>query len=442
MASSGEAAIHATTLNNLGRIHNEGQATFDVRRMNNAGVIEAAGGLDVNQAWTVQNSGTLSGANVAINTQALNNSGRVQADQFTLSAYQDSSIPATDQLVQTAVTNRGVIAASQIAITGYGNVTNANQISTDITSQNNATGNGDIHIQATTLDKTSGSVLAKNKLTVDAGNVYNNRATLSSKGDLSIIASGNIDNGEGLILHQGAGTAQLQAGLALNNAKGQIEGQGQSITVIAGDIDNSQGQIIQTKASTGAQPATLNVTVQAGVGTVNTPATTKGQLVNIKGKISSTGNGTVAANSIVTDASSAQLSSGSSLTFLDKSKASSGASTSTGGYNWNADIAAANAVTQAQTAADKANADAQTAATNLKAAQDNLVKVQADKTSTQAMKDKAAADVATTQTVDSAAQAAAAIAAQQLAAAKAAVPAVNDGTKGMARHRPTASLLT
>ncbi|PUE56968.1 hypothetical protein B9Z36_08160 [Limnohabitans sp. Rim8] len=431
VASSGKAAIHATTLNNLGRIHTEGQATFDVRRMNNAGVIEATGGLDVNQAWTVQNSGALSGANVAINTQALNNSGRVQADQFTLSAYQDSSIPATDQLAQTAVTNSGVIAASQIAITGYGNVTNANQISTDITSQNNATGNGDIHIQAATLDNTSGSVLAKNKLTVEAGDVYNKRATLSSKGDLSITASGNIDNGEGLILHQGAGTAQVQAGLALNNAKGQIEGQGQSLSVNAGDIDNSQGQILQTKASTGAQPATLNVTVQAGVGTASTPAPTKGQLVNIKGKISSTGNGTVTANSIVTDASSAQLSSGSSLTFLDKSKTSSGASTSTGGYNWNADIAAANAVTQAQAAVDAANANVTTQAAALQAAQANLARLQANTASTPAVITQAQNDVAAAQVANNTAQAAASTAAQQLATAKAAVPAVIDGTTGI-----------
>ena len=430
VASSGDAQIHATTLNNLGRIHTEGQANFDVRRFNNAGVTEATGGLDVNQAWTVQNSGSLSGSNIAINTQALNNSGRVQADQLTLTAYQDSSIPATDTLVQTAVINSGVMAASQIAITGYGNVTNANQISTDITVNNNASGRGDIHIQAATLDNTGGSILAKNNVTIEAGDVYNNKATLSSKGDLSITASGNVDNGEGLILHQGAGTAQVQAGLALNNAKGQIEGQGQSLSVSAGDIDNSQGQIIQTKASPGTQPATLSVTAQAGVGAANTPATTKGQLVNINGKISSTGNGTVTASSIVTDASGAQLNSASNLTLLDKSKISSGASTSTGGYNWNADIAAANAVTQAQAASDKANADAQTAATNLKTAQDNLTQVQADKTSTPAAITQAQNAVTAAQTASDAATAAATTAAQQLAAAKAAVPPVIEGTTG------------
>ena len=429
VASSGEAVVRVTTLNNLGRVHTEGQTTLDVRRLNNAGVIEATGGLDVNQAWTVQNSGSLSGSNVAINTQALNNTGRVQADQFTLSAYQDSSIPTTDKLAQAAVTNSGVMAASQIAITGYGNVTNANQISTDITTQNNATGNGDIHIQAATLDNTSGSILAKNKLTVEAGDVYNNLATLSSKGNLSITASGNIDNGEGLVLHQGAGTAQVQAGLALNNAKGQIEGQGQSITVSAGDIDNTQGQIIQTKASTVAQLATLNVSAQASAGTITTTAT-KGQLINIKGKISSTGNGTVTANSIVTDASSAQLSAGSSLTFLDKSKANSGASTSTGGYNWNADIAAANAVTEAQSAADKANTEAAAKATVLQTAKDELTKIQADKTSTAAATTQAQNTVSTAQTASAAASAAASSATQQLAAAKAAVPAVNDGTTG------------
>ena len=434
VASSGEAVVYATTtLNNLGRIHTEGQTTLDVRRLNNAGVIEATGGLDVNQAWTVQNSGTLRGSNVAINTQALNNSGRIQADQFTLSSYQDSSIPATDKLAQTAVTNSGLMAANQIAVTGFGSVTNTNQISTDIASSNSAVTSadrGNLTIQADTLDNTGGSILAKNKLTVDAGNVYNTRATLSSKGDLRITASGNIDNGEGLILHQGTGTAQVQAGLALNNAKGQIEGQGQSIAVSAGDIDNTQGQIIQTQASTGAQPATLSVTAQA------TTATTKGQLVNIKGKISSTGNGTVSANSIVTDASSAQLSGGSSLTFLDKSKANSGASTSTGGYNWNTDIAASNAVAQAQSAADAANAEATSKAAALQTAQANLTRLQASTTSTPAAITQAQNAVTAAQTANNTAQAAATLVAQQLAAAKAAVPAVNDGTTGTGTTQP------
>jgi filamentous hemagglutinin family protein len=429
VASSGETVIHATTLNNLGRIHTEGKATFDTRRVNNAGVMQTTGGLDVNQAWTVQNSGTLSGSNVAVNTQALNNSGRIQAEQLTLSSYQDSNIPTTDKLAQTSVTNSGLMVASQMTITGFGGVSNTNQMSTDIAASNSASpsaDSGNLRIQADTLDNTGGSVLAKNKLVVDAGNVYNNRATLSSKGDLDLTVSGNIDNGEGLILHQGSGTAKVQAGLALNNAKGQIEGQGQSLSVSAGDIDNTQGQIIQTQASSGAQPATLTVTAQAAAGA----ASTTGQLINIKGKISSTGNGTVTADSLVTDASSAQLSGGSSLKFLDKSKAGSGANTSTSGYDWNADIAAANAVAQAQAAADKANADAQTAAANLKTAQDNLAKVQADKTSTKAAIDQASANVTAAQTANDAAQAAAIDAAQKLADAKAAVPTITDGTTG------------
>ncbi len=425
LASNAAATIHATTLNNLGRIHTEGQATFDARRVNNAGVIEAVGGLSINQAWTVQNTGNLVGADVAINTQALNNSGRLQADQLTLSAYQDSGIPSADRLTQTAVVNSGVMAADRMAITGYASLTNTNQISTDITVASNATDSGNIRIQVDTLDNTGGSLLAKNKLTADGGNVYNNGATLSSKGDMRITASGNIDNGAGLILHQGSGSAQVQAGLALNNVKGQIEGQGQSLSVSAADIDNTQGQIVQTKASTSAQPASLNVSVQKVANT-----TSQGQLVNIKGNISSTGNTTITANNVVTDTSSAQLSGASSLSFLDKTKISSGASTATGGYNWNTDIAASNAVTQAQSAADQANAQAQAAATALQTAQTNFASVQANATSTPAAIAQAQSAVTTAQTANTAAQAAATTAAQQLATAKAAVPAINAGTTG------------
>ncbi|MEY4727039.1 MAG: hypothetical protein RLZ36_1666 [Pseudomonadota bacterium] len=138
VASSGEAAIHATTVNNLGRIHTEGLATLDARRTNNSGDIEASGGLNVNQAWTVQNSGNLNGSTVNIQAQELNNTGRLQAGQLTLSSYQDSGIPSADKLSQTVVNNSGVIAADRVNISGYGRVTNTNQISTDITSSGTA----------------------------------------------------------------------------------------------------------------------------------------------------------------------------------------------------------------------------------------------------------------------------------------------------------------
>jgi len=436
VASSGDAVMRATALNNLGRVHTEGQTTLDARRINNSGDIEATAGLNVNQAWTLQNSGSVSGSAVNVQTQEFNNTGRVQANQLTLSSYQDSSIPATDKLSQTVVANSGVIAADRVSISGYGRVSNTNQISTDITSSGIAVDSGNISIQADTVDNTGGSILAKNKLTIQAVDLYNNRATLSSKGDLNITATGNVDNGSGLILHQGTGTAQVQAGLAINNAQGQIEGQGQSLVVGAGDIDNTQGQIIQTKAATGAQPATLSVIVQAGVDTANSPATTKGQLVNIKGKISSTGNATVTANSIITDPTSAQLSGGSSLNFLDKSKANNGATTSTSGYDWNADIKASNAVTQAQSALDAANADATAKASALQAAKDTLTKVQADKTSTATAIAQAQSNVATAQTASDNAKTTVTVAEQQLATAKAAVPAINEGTSGTNTVQP------
>ncbi len=375
---------------------------------------------------------------MSLNTQALGNTGRIEVNSLDVSAYTSNQIPVADRLADTAVNNSGLIAADRIRVTGFSKLINSNQISTDITSTSTSLDSGTLQLQADTMDNTGGRIVARGNLNVTAANLTNTQATLSGKGDLSIVASQNIINDAGLILHQGTGTALVQAGGALSNAAGQIEGQGQSLTINAGDIDNSTGQILQTSTRDPlTAPSALNITATAGV--VNT-----GELRNIKGKISGTGNVSVTAAKVLTDASSASLSSGGSLSFLDKSKANSGDSTATSTYNWESDIAASTAVINAKTAVDNATAAANaaqtaanTAATNLQAAKDALTALQSNSSSTPAAISQAQSNVTAAQTTYNTAQATYSTAQTTLTTAQqtyadalAAVPAIDYGTSG------------
>ncbi len=409
VASNQESVIHATTLNNLGRIHTEGATTFDTRRVNNSGVMEATGRLAVNQAWTVENSGHIRGGDVTIISQALGNTGRIEVNSLDVWAYATALVPPSDRLTDTTVNNTGLVAADRISVTGFNKLINTNQISTDIVSPSSSIDSGKLLVQADTLDNTGGRIVARGNLDVVVANLNNAQSTLSTKGNLSIVASQNIINDAGLILHQGTGTALLQAASAISNAAGQIEGQGQSLTIKAGD------------------------------------------LINIKGKISGAGDVSVTAVKLLTDASSASLSSGASLSFLDKSKASTGNSTTTSTYNWQNDIAASTAVINAKTAVDSATtavtsaqSAANTAATNLQTAQSALTVLQANTSSTPSAISQAKSNVTaaqttydTAQTSYSSAQSTLTTAQKTYADALAAVPTIDFGTSGTASAQQT-----
>ena len=422
IAASGDAAVTATTLNNLGRIHVDGETTLTTHRLNNAGKLEAIGGLTASQVLSVQNSGSLTGGDVVLNTQTLDNTGRIEVQSLNATAY--TSTQATE------VKNSGVIAADRVTLKGFDQVSNSNQISTDVTWASARADSGKVEISTGTFDNTNGRVLARGNLDITATNVRNAKSTLSSKGDMRITATQDIDNQEGLILHQGSGSALVQATRTLSNTKGQIEGQGQSLTVKGGDIDNTEGQILQASTRDPlVSPSQL--TIAATADSVST-----GLLRNVKGNISGTGNVELTANALVTDASSAQLSSVGTLKFFDKSKATTGATTATSTYDWEADIAASAAVTNAKTAADQAAATATQTATALTTAQATLTRLQADKTSTAAAIAKAQSDVNAANTANQSAQAASATAQQALADAQAAVPAIDFGTAGANPTQP------
>uniref|UniRef100_UPI00286EC943 two-partner secretion domain-containing protein n=1 Tax=Limnohabitans sp. TaxID=1907725 RepID=UPI00286EC943 len=441
----GGSTLNLDTLNNDGRLHFEAATNFNVGRINNSGQIDALGGLVATDAWSFTNTGSLYGDDVSFQTQALNNKGRIEANHLTVSAYAGSRIPWAERLTGTVLNNSGLMAADRIQVTGFSKLINSNQISTDIAAINSNPESGKLQLQANTLENLYGRIVSRGNLDIAAVDLSNTHAIISSKGDLRILASQNIVNDTGLVLHQGTGNALIQASGALSNAAGQIEGQGQTLTVSAGDIDNSAGQIVQTSTRDPlTAPSTLNIIATAGG--INT-----GELRNIKGDISGTGNISVTVAKLLTDASSASLSSGGSLSFLDKSKVGSGASTASSTYNWESDIAAFTAVTNAKTTADKALAtantaktEATTASTDLQTAKNALTALQANSSSTTAAISKAQSDVTLAQTTYDTAQAAyntaqnqSVVAQQAYTDALAALPTINSGATGTAPTQQT-----
>jgi filamentous hemagglutinin family protein len=441
----GGSTLNLGTLTNSGRLHFEAATNFNVGRLINSGQIDALGGLVATDSWSITNTGSLYGDDVLFQTQALNNTGRIEANHLTVSSYAGSRIPWAERLTGTVLNNSGLMAADRIQVTGFSKLINSNQISTDIAAINASPDSGKLQLQANTIDNLYGRIVARGNLDIAAVDLSNTHAIISSKGDLSIVASKNIINDTGLVLHQSTGAALIQASGALSNAAGQIEGQGQTLTVSAGDIDNSAGQIVQTSTRDPlAAPSTLNLIATAGG--INT-----GELRNIKGEISGTGNVSVSAAKVLTDASSAALSSGGSLSFLDKSKIGSGGTTASGTYNWESDIAAFTAVTNAKTAADNATAAvnaaktlATTASTDLQTAKDALTVLQANSSSTPLAISKAQSDVAaaqatydTAQTTYTTAQNQSVAAQQAYADALAALPTINSGSSGTATAQPS-----
>lgn len=376
IAIDGTGALQVTTLNNLGRLHFTGLADFDVRRLNNPGILEVSGGFKARDLWLFDNSGTLSGSLMEIGVQSLVNSGRIEAEQLKIAAYSSPSIPEADRQTATDLDNSGLLAADRLALTGFGRIRNRNQISTDVGWTGTQADSGKLQLEAETLDNTGGRILAKAGLVTRVTDLVNRQGSLGSGGDLSIAVSRDLDNASGLILHQGSGTADITVGRALNNAAGQIEGQGSRLTLSAGDLDNSDGQILQTSTR---DPLTTPSTLEVNVAANPAVAGTAGQLRNIKGKIAGSGNVSVTADALMTDASDPRLSTGSSFSLLDKTGASSGGSTSGSAYDWESDIAKATAVSNAKAAANQAAATAQQAAADLQSANTTLSTAQATK---------------------------------------------------------------
>jgi filamentous hemagglutinin len=421
--SQNAAQLNAMTLTNAGDIIATDKTTLHAKEVTNSGVIRSESALEISQAQKLDNSGTLAAKLITLQAATTQNSGSIEAQTLTLTGSTNAATPVTPSTLD----NSGIMAAQNIRLTDLAQINNSGKITTwteGATTQGTSQGQ-DLLIQTQQLNNAGGALLAQRDLTLTTAQLDNRSGTIgNASGSMAISTQGNLDNRSGSIVQQGAsGTLHITAGLALNNANGHIEGQGRTVRIEAGDLSNDSGKILQTTAADAAtvqavSPAQMDLLITAKP-QASTP--TAGQLRNIQGQISSSGNVTIQAQSVITDPNDPQLSQPSSLSFMDKSKATSGTgSSSSTPYNWQTDIAAADKVNKAKAALDAATSTAATAATTLKTATQAEQTAIAQKTSTASQLAADQAKLTQAQAAAKAAQDAANAAPQDATLAKAA----------------------
>ncbi|WP_090143243.1 hemagglutinin repeat-containing protein [Limnohabitans sp. DM1] len=442
--SQNAAQLNALTLTNAGDIIATDKTTLHATEVTNSGVMRSESALEISQAQKLDNSGTLAAKLITLQAASTQNSGSIEAQSLTLTGAAQSASAATSLTSPTTLDNSGVMAAQNIRLTDMAQINNSGKITTwteGATTQGTSQGQ-DLFIQTQQLNNAGGALLAQRDITLITEQLDNRSGTIgNAAGNMALSTQGNLDNRSGSIVQQGA-SAQLQitSGLALDNSNGHIEGQGRVLRIEAGDLSNNSGKILQTAGTDatsvqGTSPVQIPAQMDLRI-TANSQASTPtaGQLRNIQGQISSSGNVTIQAQSVITDPGDPQLSQPSSLSFMDKSKATSGTGTSNSTpYNWQTDIAAADKVTKAKAALDSATATAATAATTLTAATLAEQTAIAQKTSTASQLTADQAKLVQAQDKAKAAQTAADAAPQDTTLAKAAKDAQDQVTLAQAQ---------
>ena len=390
IVAKGALALNANTIINAGRIDLQSDSQIQAQTLRNQGVLQAQAGLSL-QATQLDNSATLTAGQLHLQGDQMSNTGRIQAEQLGLSG-QDAS--------RSVLVNSGELVSRQMDIGKLQQLSNSGRISTAVA---NAEAPQNLNIQATRLLNSTGRIEAQDALTIHAGQLDNRAGQIVTRQGSMDVRADTLDNRSGTLLQQGdAASLRIQADAALNNSSGQIEGQGQHMTVQAGEIANNSGQLLHTAIAQSGQAApVLDITAQAS-------AVASGQLQNIQGRISASGDVRIQAQAYITDASDKRLSEAKTLPFMDKAKAQSGSAPASTGYNWEADIAANNKVNSTKAAADKAATDAAAAATALTQAQSTLGNAQTAKSQTATQLSQAQSDWSQAQAAVQSAQAAAA----------------------------------
>ncbi len=364
--SEGPARVQAGTLDNVGDIRLQGDSQIQAQSVRNSGLLQGQAALTL-QATQLDNAHTLAAAALTLQGAQLGNTGQIQAQQLRLNGQDSHS---------STLVNSGTVLAQQIDIADLQALANTGRISTVVDGAGTAQ---TLTIAASRLQNSGGRIEGRDGLQLQAGQIDNRAGQLLTQQGAMDLRASVIDNRSGSILQQGAATSlDIVAEAALNNASGQIEGQGRRMRVQAGEIGNNSGQLLHTATVQSAQAAPeLSLTALAG-------PQASGQLQNIQGRISASGNLSVQAQAYITDASDKRLSEARVLPFMDKTQATSGSLPAGKAYDWESDIAANEKVNSTQAAADQAAATASSAATALSQAQATLSQAQANAQAAQA----------------------------------------------------------
>ncbi|WP_275760543.1 hemagglutinin repeat-containing protein [Ralstonia pseudosolanacearum] len=236
---------------------------------NTSGTISATGTAKVTAGHLVNEQGTLAGAgNVTANVTSLDNTagvlgssggalnvtstGSVTNAGGKLLAAQDASITAASLGNQS-----GTVAGQNVTLnTGTGTLDNtagkvsaANTLQLDAGAVANQGGTvaalGDVHATIASLDNTAGGIVG------------------STQGNLTLTSAGNVANAGGKLL--ATQDIQLQAG-SLGNQAGTVSGRNVTVNTGTGALDNTDGAIASTAAlnTTAGALTNTNGVLQAG----------------------------------------------------------------------------------------------------------------------------------------------------------------------------------
>ena len=269
---------------------------------------------------TAAGMGVRSAAQLAASSGDLTISSNGDLSLTNAGASQDVKLAAAGALV-----NGGSIAAGRGLDISAGSIDNRNRT---LVAQN-----GDLTLVATgAIDNRGGIVAAANALTLHGASLANaGGAVQAANGDLDVVLGGQLDNTQGLLAASKAATIQVGS---LLNAGGNVIAYGGNLGLtVTGAVDNSGGLIAASNALTlqGALLANAAGTVQAANGDLHVSLT--GQLDNTLGILSGSQGAVIHAGPVI-NAGGSIVAQGGNLDLV-----STGAIDNTGGF-----IAAADAL--------------------------------------------------------------------------------------------------
>ncbi|WP_218175388.1 filamentous hemagglutinin N-terminal domain-containing protein [Pseudomonas sp. D2002] len=194
-----------------------------------SGDMVAGGDIQIDAAGNVVMGQTSAGTAVNVKAQSVEAKGAVYA--------------GTDLSIKTqgALTNQQTLAAKDsITLDAGGRVTNNGIIEAGVNADNSRNTQGDVRLNAQSLDNTGKTVIASRDLSVNTGELANQGGTLSAQRDAQLTAT-QIDNqNQGRILS--AGSLAINADQLLNSQGGLVTSTG-NLTAGIGQLINRNGEL-------------------------------------------------------------------------------------------------------------------------------------------------------------------------------------------------------
>ncbi len=194
-----------------------------------SGDMVAGGDIQIDAAGNVVMGQTSAGTAVNVKAQSVEAKGAVYA--------------GTELAIKTqgALTNQQTLAAKDsITLDAGGRLTNNGIIEAGVNADNSRNTQGDVRLTAQSLDNTGKTVIASRDLSVNTGELANQRGTLSAQRDSQLTAT-QIDNqNQGRILS--AGSLAINADQLLNSQGGMVTSTG-NLTAGIGQLINRNGEL-------------------------------------------------------------------------------------------------------------------------------------------------------------------------------------------------------